>query len=401
MLELKKRFRKDLTTFTHLSGCYVNSEKHIVSKFSEFFLGLEEDELLKYLEIAKKVLSGTIGNNILKLDFQLDEDFTNQRQTSLIQLKNSGLKDNQLLDEFYELIIEHYDYPDNFLILIFHDAYDVMTKTKDNKMLDDSEEVYDYLLCAICPVSLSKSGLSYLEDEDKIKARIRDWVVDMPTNGFVFPAFVDRSSDVNAVTYYARRPKEPHPELMEKVLGCHRKQTTTIQKETFQSLVKDSLGLEEEQADTVFMDVQDQLKTMVDEYKSLYEGTDLEPITLTTDHVQELLVESGVPEEITGQIEDSYQESFGDDLPLAEGLIDQKVLKASAQTAKERTLKKQIKVLSRKLEEANKEPDGDILVQVTPEKASEIKSEIIHGQKCMIIPIAEDEKVVINGLDLQ
>ena len=406
ILELKKRFKKGHSTFTHLCGCYVNGEKQIVSKFREFFLNLEEDELFKYLEIAKKVLSGTIGNNLLELNFPLSEDFTNESQTSLMQLKKSGLKDDALLDAFYELVIEQYDYPDNFLILVFHDAYDVMTKTKDNQKLDESEEVYEYILCAICPVSLSDPGLTYVEQENIIKSRIRDWVVGAPTNGFVFPAFTNRSADVNAVMYYTKNPKEPHPELMENVLGCPAKQTSTLQQGTFQSLVKASLGLEEEQADRIFMDVQDNLNTMVDEHNALYDDTDCEPIILTKDHIQELFEESGIPEETTVKIENFYEETFGDDLPLAERLIDTKILKANAQIKKEKELLKHIKVLESKLEEVSQktilEDDTltpDIVLQVKPEKVPEIKTQMIDGQKYIVIPVNEDEQARVNGVD--
>ena len=168
ILELKKRFKKDHCTFTKMCGCYVNGEKNILLKFRETFLNLEEDDYFKYLEIAKKVLSGTIGNNILELNFELNEEHINEKQLSFMKLKNSGLKDDALLDEFYNSIIESYDYTGNFLILIFHDAYDIITKTKDNAKLDESEEVYEYILCAICPVELSKAGLRYFEDENAI-----------------------------------------------------------------------------------------------------------------------------------------------------------------------------------------------------------------------------------------
>ena len=142
-----------------MCGCYVNGEKTVLLKFRETFLNLEEDDYFKFLEIAKKVLSGTIGNNILELNFELNEEHINEKQLSFMKLKNSGLKDDALLDEFYNSIIENYDYTGNFLILLFHDAYDVITKTKDNAKLDESEEVYEYILCAICPVELSKAGL--------------------------------------------------------------------------------------------------------------------------------------------------------------------------------------------------------------------------------------------------
>lgn len=415
ILELKKRLKKDYCTFTKMCGCYVNGEKNVILKFRETFLNLEEDDYFKFLEIARKVLSGTIGNNILELNFPLNEDLINEKQVSLMQLKNSKLKDDSILDDFYNSIIDSYDYTGNFLILVFHDAYDVITKTKDNLKLDESEEVYEYVLCAICPVSLSEPGLRYYEDEHKIKARIRDWVVNPPTNGFVFPAFIDRSTDVNSVMYYTKNAKDPHPELMEKALGCSSKQTATIQKETFQSIIKDSLDADEEKADKIFMEVQDNLSAMIEEHNAIYEDTDSEPKTLTNKDIQSLLIESGVPEEVTTKIEESYVESFGDDLPLAENLIDAKVLKANEQRKKEEHLEKQVAILQTRLEEVKQEvaadndeenvnleesnPEYDVILQVKPEKVPQIKSEIIDGQKCIIIPINENEQAKVNGVD--
>ncbi|HSP47609.1 MAG TPA: DUF4317 family protein, partial [Clostridiaceae bacterium] len=194
ILEIKKRLKKDYCTFSKLCGCYVNGEKFILTKFRESFLNLEEAEYHKYLEIAKSVLSGTVGNNLLELNFPVGGDLINERQVSLMQLKSSQLKDDDLLDEFYQLVIDSYEYTGNFIILLFHDAYDVLTRTKDNIKLDESEEVFEYVLCAICPMSLSEPGLSYSEEENKIRARSRDWGVDAPTNGFMFPAFIDRGS---------------------------------------------------------------------------------------------------------------------------------------------------------------------------------------------------------------
>ncbi len=436
ILELKKRFKKDYCTFTKMCGCYVSGEKHIILKFRETFLNLDEDEYFKYLEMAKKVLSGTIGNNILELNFPLNEDFLNEKQVSLMKLKNSQLKDDSLLDDFYDSIIDNYDYTGNFLILIFHDAYDVITKTKDNAKLDESEEVYEYILCAICPVSLSDPGLRYFEEENKIKARIRDWVVEAPTNGFVFPAFINRSSDVNSIMYYTKNAKDTHPELMENALGCYSRQTATIQKETFQSIIKDSLMVDEKKADKVFMEVQENLNNMIEEYAATYDDVDPEPITLTKNDIQNLLIESGVPEEVTTKIEKSYIETFGDDLPLAENLIDSKVLKINEQRKREEHLQKQVEVLQTRLEEVKQEvaiatesnlntedndsslentsnevleinqdknsdqnANYDVILEVKPEKVSQIKSRIIDGQKCIVIPISENEQAKVNGKD--
>lgn len=431
ILELKKRLKKDKCTFTKMCGCYVNGEKNIILKFRETFLNLDEDEYFKYLEIAKKVLSGTIGNNILDLNFPLNTDLINEKQLYLMKLKNSQLKDDIILDEFYNSIINNYDYTGNFLILIFHDAYDVITKTRDNLKLDESEEVYEYILCAICPVSLSEPGLRYFENENKIKSRIRDWIVENPTHGFVFPAFIDRSSDVNSVMYYTKNAKDIHPELMENVLGCYSKQTATIQKETFEAIIKESFSADENKANRIFMEVQENLNNMINDYNSMYDDINSEPINLTTKDIENILIESDIPEDIASKIEKSYVKYFGDDMPLAENLLDTKALKANEQRKKEEHLQNQVEILKNRLEEVKKEVlldnksdisnnttsedsleialekdensdlnnNYDIILEVSPKKISQIKSEIINGQKCIVIPINENEQTKVNGLD--
>ena len=466
ILELKKRLKKDHCTFTKMCGCYVSGEKHVILKFRETFLNLEEDDYHKYLEIAKKVMSGTIGNNILQLEFPLNKDLVNEKQISLMQLKSSALKDDALLDSFYESIIENYDYTGNFLILLYHDAYDVITKTKDNAKLDESEEVYEYVLCAICPVSLTAPGLRYFEEENRIKARDRDWVVEAPSNGFIFPAFINRGSNVNSIMYYTKNAKDPHYELMEYALGCPSKQTATIQKETFQTIIKSSFGADEKKADKVFMEVQESINNMIEEHNAMYEDVaDAEPMIISSKDIQNILIESGVPKELAPKIEKSYTTNFGHDLPLAENLIDSKVLKANEQRKKEEHLVRQVELLQNKLEQVKQEvaadkvatsftevtesnvelentvedttseavennteentednleentinadentsnatvesdeADGhyDVILQVKPEKVSQIKSQIIDGKKCIIIPINEDEHTTVNGLD--
>ena len=431
ILELKKRFKKDHCTFTKMCGCYVNGEKNILLKFRETFLNLEEDDYFKYLEIAKKVLSGTIENNILELNFELNEEHLNEKQLEFMKLKNSQLKDDLLLDDFYNSIINNYDYEGNFLILIFHDAYDIITKTKDNAKLDESEEVYEYILCAICPVELSKAGLRYFEEENSIKSRTRDWVVEAPSNGFVFPAFINRTTDVNSIMYYTKNAKDTHPELMENVLGCPSKQTNTEKKETFNDILRDALGPDEKKSDHFFMEIQESLNNKIEEHNIIHEDSET-PIFLTDEVIQDILNESGVPDEITTKIEKSYAESFGDTPPVADILIDNKALAAKAQKKKEEMLEKQVRILENKLErvtqdnslntEAAVEVDSnnlieenenntfndnlsevdnnyDIVLQVKPEKVSKIKSEIINGQKCIIIPVDEDEHTNVNGVE--
>ena len=131
-------------------------------------------------------------------------------------------------------------------------------------------------------------------------------------------------------------------------------------------------------------------------------------------------------------IEKFYTKEFGNTPPIAEDLVDTKALKANEQKKKEKNLEKQVEILQNKLEHTNKKleeasknktdseinsentpetasddsiqdinpkADYDIVLKVKPQKVSQIKSQIIDGQKYIVIPIDDNEQANVNGVD--
>lgn len=426
VLELKRRFKKDSATFSRLVGCYVDCNHEKICKFGTKFLTLEDEEYYKYLEIANKTLSGTIGNNLLDLEFPLDEEAVGGRQQILMALRDSDLEDEALLDTYYDLVIDTYDDPGNYLILLFLDSYDVMTRTKDNINVDESEEVYKYLICAICPVALSKPGLGYLESEKRIGPRIRDWVVGAPDTGFLFPAFNDRSTDIHSTLFYTKNTKEPHSEFMANGLGCGIERTATEQKMAFHSIVRNVLGAEDEGTEDTLLDIQQNLSEMVDEYAETHDEDDT--MMLDSQSINKVLGNCHISEEKISRIEKSMEEAFGDKLPSAENVIDQKALATNEIRVEKLALEDQVGTLTLELNEKKSELEEkdnqleertiqllekqeeidnyiaetktyDVVLRVKPEKASQIHSETINGQKCIVIPMKENENATINGVN--
>ena len=420
VLELKRRFKKEAATFTRVCGCYVDGNHNKVCKFGNTFLNLEEDEFYKYLEIANKALSGTIGNNLLELKFPIEEEEVGGRQHILMALRASKLEDENLLDTFYDLVIDTYDHAGNYLIVLFHDAYDVMTRTKDNNNLDESEEVYEYLICAICPVDLSKPGLGFLEEEHRIGPRVRDWVVGAVDTAFLFPAFNDRSTDIHSTLFYTKNTKEPHSEFMANGLGCGIERTATEQKMAFHSIVRNVLGAEDEHTDDVLLDLQQNLSDMIDEYAETHDD-DEDVFLLDKEVVTKLLADSDISEEKAAKIEKSVDEAFGEKPPAAENVIDSKALVQNELRVEKMALEDQVGTLTVQLNEKDEalaertsqliekqeEIDNyiaetktyDVVLRVKPEKASQIKSQVINGKKCLVIPMGEDEHATINGVN--
>ena len=420
VLELKRRFKKEAATFTRVCGCYVDGNHNKDCKFGNTFLNLEEDEFYKYLEIANKALSGTIGNNLLELKFPIEEEEVGGRQHILMALRASKLEDENLLDTFYDLVIDTYDHAGNYLIVLFHDAYDVMSRTSDNNNLDESEEVYEYLICAICPVDLSKPGLGFLEEEHRIGPRVRDWVVGAVDTAFLFPAFNDRSTDIHSTLFYTKNTKEPHSEFMANGLGCGIERTATEQKMAFHSIVRNVLGAEDEHTDDVLLDLQQNLSDMIDEYAETHDD-DEDVFLLDKEVVTKLLADSEISEEKAAKIEKSVDEAFGEKPPAAENVIDSKALVQNELRVEKMALEDQVGTLTVQLTEKDEalaertsqliekqeEIDNyiaetktyDVVLRVKPEKASQIKSQVINGQKCLVIPMGEDEHATINGVN--
>lgn len=414
ILELKRRFKKESCTITKLCGCYVDANKEKVVELNETFLNLEDEEFYKYLEIAKKALSGTIGNNLLELHFAKEEDEQTSRQQYLLGLRESALRNPELLEHLYDMIIENYDYVGNYLILIFHDAYDVMTKTNDDLKIDESEEVYTYLLCAICPVNLSKPGLGYRADENRIGVRIQDWVVGTPDVGFLYPSFIDRSTDVHTVTYYVHDAKDSHPDFVESVLGCDSKRTATEEKQTFHSMVKAAIAPIIEQPDDVMLEIQENLSTLVAEKEAELENLVIgepEEFTLTPEIIKEVLTQSDIPDATVMQIQDHFAEEFQDAPPVVKNLVDEKAIEKNHQVKKEQKLLEEVATLKKELEtkaeqapfsgeEDAEDASGysDVFLRMNPDKAQQIMSQTIDGQKYLLIPMEENEEINLNGV---
>lgn len=397
--EIKRRFKKDSCNFDKMVGCYVDANKEMVLTFKETFLNLEDEEFHKYLEIANKSLSGTIGNNLLELPFAPETEIEGSGHDLLMRLRETRLQDEKLLIEYYNRIIESYDYVGNFLILLYHDTYDIPMKTSDDLKLDESEEVYDYIICAICPVQLSKPGLGYREAENRIGARVRDWVVGPVDTAFTFPCFTERTTDLHSCLAYTKNTKEPHVEFWENCIGCGTKKTSTQKKNAFNNMLNQALGEETDETIETKLDIQQNLSDFITvETERLGEN---EPVVLEPQDVANILADSGLSDMKVEKIQANFENYFEEQLPLAEEILDEKALKNNEIRLEKNVLKERVVDLTQQLKEATGvTPEGkpaDIVVKVSVDKAAEVTTAYVDGKKCVCVPIEPDETFFLNG----
>ena len=161
--ELKRRFRLGKNAIGRIYGCYVNSQKEIVSYLDEPLDRMPEEEAEKYLALLKKALSGALGRNLIDIVFSTQQVADSDEHRRLMALRDSGLKDGEVRQEFYQTVIDALDMGEsNYLILLAHDAYDVPHRGRDDEMQADAgDEVFSCIVCCICPVKHGKLELGY------------------------------------------------------------------------------------------------------------------------------------------------------------------------------------------------------------------------------------------------
>lgn len=365
--EIKKRFTKTKCSITRICGCYVDAEKEKRMTLKEAFLGLPEEEMFKYIDIFRKTLSGSLGRTLLNMEFPPEQETKEDgTQVFLMKLLESKLQDEELLNQFYDKIIENYNYPENYFIILVHDAYDIPKITTDGvENFDASDYVYDYLLCSICPVKLTKPGLCYNAETNNIQDRIRDWLVQPPELGFLFPAFNDRNMDIHGLLYYSKNSDELDLSITESVLGCQMPLPAKSQKETFNAIVEESLGLECDY--DVVKSIHENLNQMVEENKE-----NPEPLALDKADMTRLLEKSGVEEKQLETFETCFDETIGEKESLMAANISN----------------------TRKFEVRT----PDVTVQVNPERTDLIDTKVIDGVPCLVIEI--NDLVEVNGIQI-
>lgn len=363
--EIRKQLVDENCGITYIATCYVDGERNKVSTMKQRYLTLPEEERFKYYEILKKVLSGTLDKNLILLEFPLDAQMGEGGQKFLYELKQSKLEDDEKIEQFFDKIIDAFTSPEHYLITLIFAAYDVKGITTDGLDLDDgSTEVYEYMIAAICPVKLSKPGLSYHATENAFHNRNQDWIVEMPESGFLFPAFEDRSADIYKTLFYTKKAGDMHPDFLNQIFSITEQPLSALdQKDAFCALIEDTL-----QEECTFEMVRDIHETLADHMAEQEENP--EPLTLDRTSFRNLLEESGVEEEKLENFEEHFDETAGVRTQLVAANV------ASTRKFEIRT--------------------ADVTVSVNPDRTDLIQERILDGRRCLVIGLESD--VLVNGI---
>ena len=367
--EIRRHLRRDRSNMTAIFGCYVNDNKEIISEFRQSTGIMPENEGDKYFALLRRTLSGAIGKNLIDITFKTSQVADSPEHKLLMGLRESKLEDEELRGELFRKIIESVTLEGNYLILAGCDSYDVPFKSKDDSTQhDQSEEVYTYILCTICPVKQTKANLHYVPEEKLFHDGAMNQMVSAPALGFLFPAFDDRSTNLYNALYYSKDVQDVHEALIDALFHTPAPMPAETQKATFASVLSDTLG--EECSYEVVQAVHDQLCGLMEDHKESHET---QPLVVGKREVRQALSANGVSQEHMDAFEGKYDEAFGADAQLSpRNLVDPK--RVELKTA-------------------------DVTIKVNPDRSDLVQTRVLNGVKYILVRV--EEGVELNGVPVQ
>ena len=200
MLELTRRMTPARTCFDRIAGAYINDLGEVEESFNIHFGKLSGSEKKRNLELAKTIPFSETNVQIKEYEFPKKARSKDSMWQLLQGMKQCGLKNDALMEIFYEQIADGYPVDYETAVFVFHGVYDIPIKGKDKESQWESEEVYEFMVCTISPLK-------------------GEYEPDTPVWGFLYPAFSDRSAEPDKIDIFHVNPKQMEKGLMYKMFG--------------------------------------------------------------------------------------------------------------------------------------------------------------------------------------
>lgn len=367
--EIKKLFKPETTAITSVVTALVrhtDAGTKIQAMSRRALLSMDDEEMAMYLDTGKNTLGGKLEKNLLNISFPNDEANNGGCENRLYNFNKSCLTDDAENEKFIKAVADNYDTAENFMIQLMHGEYDIPVKSKNKENTGESEDVYSYTVCAICPLKPQKSGICLTDNADGFETIKAKLAVEKPEYGFLFPAFNDRSSDINQILFFTKKSDEIHPEFITAMTGANAPIPADAQKKIFEDIIKQvAEGTDFENTKNIHGDI----RARIDEKRLNDEDT----------HITKADIQSIISSNIGSIPADKFERAYKtvmagyDDSTLAlENIVD--------------TTKFDVDV-------------PDIKIKVKPDKTENIEQKTVDGRKCFVIPVSGN--VEVNGIALE
>ena len=364
--EIKKNFSDKSGFFIMervLTG-FVDAEKNVRYAKTNACVTMSVEEHDVYDETLKKVLNTNVGKNFCEYEFPNEAYEEGKPQEILYSLLKSELKDEVVCENFLNHIANNVAYTGPFAVITAYCVYTIRKKDKNDEFAEGEDEVYRYLLTAICPVNTSSDGFIFDSFNNEITKKVNTELIisKAPSDGFLYPVFSNRSTDINHVMYYAKSASKPNTSIIEDVLGCSFVMSAENEKTSFQSILKTVVG--DDLDYMVIKTVNEKLQEVAEENKD-----DTDCVVIDNTKLKGILTDIGVPQERVEMTDPVFERVCGNTPLTVSNLIDKKTVLTSA----------------------------GITVNIKPDAADKVRTSVIEGRRCLLIDI-DDPTIEINGL---
>jgi len=366
--ELRRRIKPGKCAVNYIYGCFVNERKEIVTSFRQSLGMMDSDDAENLLTTIRKTLSGALGKNLNTVEYTNQQVLDSDEHRLMMALRSQTPEGENAIKFFFETAASQLAMGNNYLILLIQDSYDIPQYGSDGARRDDSAEVYNYCLCAVCPLKQSKQSLGFFAHENAFRTLAANQLICPPEIGFLFPTFDDRTANIYSILYYTKSTSENHPEFLENVLKLSVPMPADTQKETFNAILEetltDSCNLE------VAVSVRDSLCEQIAEHK---EQKDSEPPVITKNTVTNILERCGVDEDRRNSFGEKFDESFGKNAELSpQNLVSTKELSVST---------------------------PDVSIKINSDRSDLVETRVIDGKKYILI--RAESSVEVNGMTVK
>lgn len=186
MLELTRRMTPARHHFTRIAGAYIDADGEFDGSFNISFLKLSEKDKEKNLRIARAIPFSKTNVELTERKLIPDTSGSKEMIKLLEAINSCGLKNDSLLDIFYDLVMEKAEKGSPYAVYLFHGEYDIPQKSSAGDYQGESEEVYSYTICALCPLA-------------------KEYEPEEPVQGFLYPGFSGRSADTSHICLFQKQ----------------------------------------------------------------------------------------------------------------------------------------------------------------------------------------------------
>ncbi|MCR5074712.1 MAG: DUF4317 domain-containing protein [Ruminococcus sp.] len=364
--EIKKNFSDKSGFFIMervLTG-FVDAEKNVRYHKVNPCVTMSVEEHDVYDETLKKVLNTNVGKNFCEYEFPNEAYEEGKPQEILYSVLKSELKDEVVCENFLNHIANNIAYTGPFAVITAYCVYTIRKKDKNDEFAEGDDELYRYLLTAICPVNTSSDGFVFDSFNNEITKKLNTELIisKAPSDGFLYPVFSNRSSDINHVMYYAKSASKPNTSIVEDVLGCSFIMSADSEKSSFQSILKTVVG--DDLDYMVIKTVNEKLQEVAEESKD-----DTDNAVIDNTKLKGILTNIGVPQERVEMTDPVFEKVCGNTPLTVSNLIEKKTVLTSP----------------------------GITVNIKPDAADKVRTSVVDGRRCLLIDI-DDPTIEINGL---